>query len=106
MVEVEEQKRELVNIFEKDRFSSVCVTSVLMKNHREYGKKHLYDGKPETCWNSDQGLPQHVIAKFEQPQQIRQIVMISQGGFCPREVVLYLDSQEIERFEAQDSNLV
>ena len=53
MVEVEEQKQELVNIFLKDRFASVSVASVLMKNHREYGKKHLYDGKPETCWNSD-----------------------------------------------------
>lgn len=54
MVESEgTQKQELVNIFEKDLVASVGVSSVLMKNHRQNGKKHLYDGKSETCWNSD-----------------------------------------------------
>lgn len=93
------------NIFTPENFQSVTVSSVLQKNHREFGKKHLYDGQPETCWNSDQGLPQHVLVKFEQPQTINRIAMTSQGGFCPREIVLWLDEVEVQRFEAQDINL-
>ena len=31
--------------------------------------------------------------------------MVSQGGFCPREIVLWLDNVESQRFEAQDINL-
>ena len=31
--------------------------------------------------------------------------MVSQGGFCPREIVLSLDDVEVSRFEAQDVNL-
>ena len=31
--------------------------------------------------------------------------MTSQGGFCPRELVLSLDGQELQRFEGQDINL-
>ena len=31
--------------------------------------------------------------------------MVSQGGFCPREIVLWLDDVEAQRFEAQDINL-
>lgn len=46
-----------VNLLVKDSFETLSVSSVLQKNHREFGKKHLYDGKAETCWNSDQGLP-------------------------------------------------
>ena len=46
-----------VNFFTEDRFSALTVSSVLDKKHKEYGKKFLYDGKDETCWNSDQGLP-------------------------------------------------
>ena len=30
------------------------VSSVLGKDVRNYGKQHLFDGKEETCWNSDQ----------------------------------------------------
>ena len=31
--------------------------------------------------------------------------MVSQGGFCPREIILSLDDVEVSRFEAQDVNL-
>ena len=43
----------LVNCLVPDSFETCTVSSVLQKNHREFGKKHLYDGKSETCWNSD-----------------------------------------------------
>uniref|UniRef100_A0A673TPQ1 Nuclear receptor 2C2 associated protein n=1 Tax=Suricata suricatta TaxID=37032 RepID=A0A673TPQ1_SURSU len=31
------------------------VSSVLNRNTRQFGKKHLFDQDEETCWNSDQG---------------------------------------------------
>ena len=34
-------------------FASFSVSSTLNKNTKEYGKKHLFDNKDETCWNSD-----------------------------------------------------
>ena len=43
----------LENILVKDVFETLTVSSTLQKNHREFGKKHLYDGKADTCWNSD-----------------------------------------------------
>lgn len=30
------------------------VSSVLNRNTRQFGKKHLFDQDEETCWNSDQ----------------------------------------------------
>uniref|UniRef100_A0A8C5LEF8 Nuclear receptor 2C2-associated protein n=1 Tax=Jaculus jaculus TaxID=51337 RepID=A0A8C5LEF8_JACJA len=32
------------------------VSSVLNRNTRQFGKKHLFDQDEETCWNSDQVL--------------------------------------------------
>ena len=41
------------DLLQNDRFKSISVSSVLQKNTKEYGKKHLYDGKEETSWYSD-----------------------------------------------------
>ena len=46
-----------------------------------------------------------MVAKFAEPVTIRRVSMVSQGGFCPREVALFLDDTEVQRFEAQDINL-
>ena len=35
-------------------FISFSVSSVLNRDTREFGKKNLFDGCEETCWNSDQ----------------------------------------------------
>ena len=39
-------------------FNGVChvlrVSSVLNRDVKEYGKKFMFDGNDETCWNSDQ----------------------------------------------------
>jgi len=34
--------------------SSYRVSSVLNRDVRQFGKKFMFDGKDETCWNSDQ----------------------------------------------------
>lgn len=30
------------------------VSSVLNKDTKQFGKKHLFDGESETCWNSNE----------------------------------------------------
>ena len=82
----------------------LTVSSTLNKNHKDFGKKHLIDGKEETCWNSDQGLPQFVSASFLKPHKVSGFSLTAQGGFCPKEIVLYIDDGESERFEATDCN--
>lgn len=54
--------------------SECRVSSVLGRNTRELGKQHLFDGSPETCWNSDQGTPQWVAIRWPSPVQVNTIV--------------------------------
>ena len=64
---------------------TATVSSTLQKDQKQFGKKYMFDGKEATCWNSDQGLPQHVTIKFDEPQKgLCGIRYISQGGFCPK----------------------
>ena len=57
-----------------------------MLNHstEEYGKKHLFDGEEETCWNSEPGSPQFVLIIFKEPTQVEFVEILGQGGFCPK----------------------
>ncbi|EDO32498.1 predicted protein, partial [Nematostella vectensis] len=64
------------------------VSSVLNKNVKEYGKKYMFDGKDETCWNSDQGSPQFVIFEFPQEVNLKRICIQFQGGFAGKECQL------------------
>jgi len=60
------------------------VSSVLNHNTEEYGKKHLFDKQPETCWNSEPGSPQYIFVNFKEPIFVKEIEIIGQGGFCPK----------------------
>ncbi|XP_008822712.1 nuclear receptor 2C2-associated protein isoform X2 [Nannospalax galili] len=60
------------------------VSSVLNRNSRQFGKKHLFDQDEETCWNSDQGPSQWVTLEFPQCVQISQLQVQFQGGFSSR----------------------
>ena len=46
-----------INIFDSlsldDGDFAINVSSVLDKNTKDFGKKYMFDGKEETCWNSD-----------------------------------------------------
>lgn len=46
-----------------------------------YGKKHLFDGTEETCWNSEQGKPQWILIRFGQSVSIKEVNIMFQGGF-------------------------
>ncbi|KAJ1772030.1 Nuclear receptor 2C2-associated protein [Coemansia sp. RSA 986] len=64
------------------------VSSVLNRDIVSYGKKHLFDGSIETCWNSEQGTPQHVLVEFEAPVCIHEIHIQFQGGFAGKDTRL------------------
>lgn len=60
------------------------VSSVLNRNTRQFGKKHMFDQDEETCWNSDQGSSQWVILEFPQRICVSQLQIQFQGGFSSR----------------------
>lgn len=60
------------------------VSSVLNRDTRQFGKKHLFDQNEETCWNSDQGPCQWVMLEFPQGVRISQLQIQFQGGFSSR----------------------
>ncbi|XP_074060297.1 nuclear receptor 2C2-associated protein isoform X2 [Macrotis lagotis] len=56
------------------------VSSVLNRDVKQFGKKHLFDEQDETCWNSDQGSHQWVMLEFPQPVRVAQVQIQFQGG--------------------------
>ena len=61
--------------------SAVRVSSVLNGAVSEYGKAHLLDGSPDTCWNSEQGSPQSVQLSFDRTVAVCALELTFQGGF-------------------------
>jgi len=45
----------------------------------------MFDGSPESCWNSDQGSPQYVTFDFLRNVQVTSIRVQFQGGFVGQE---------------------
>lgn len=60
------------------------VSSVLNRDTRQFGKKHLFDQDEETCWSSDQGPSQWVMLQFPQRVRVSQLCIQFQGGFSSR----------------------
>ncbi|KAI8071437.1 galactose-binding domain-like protein [Gongronella butleri] len=65
----------------------IKVSSVLNRDTTSYGKQHLIDGSPETCWNSEQGMPQHVLLDFGAPVVVEHLDLTFQGGFVGKKCV-------------------
>ncbi|KAF9486325.1 hypothetical protein BDN70DRAFT_869810 [Pholiota conissans] len=61
-----------------DKSTSIKVSSTLEK---ATGKKNLIDKSPETCWTSQQGLPQFIQLGFENPVVPKRFSITFQGGF-------------------------
>ncbi|XP_078468783.1 nuclear receptor 2C2-associated protein [Lampetra fluviatilis] len=68
--------------------TSCRVSSVLNRDGKQFGKKHLFDGNEETCWNSDQGAPQWVSVDFPQPVRVSELHVQFQGGFSGKQCLL------------------
>ena len=67
-----------------DKFQA-RVSSVLNRNVKEFGKKFLFDGREDTCWNSEQGSPQWIQVTFEESsgvQTVSELQLMFQGGFA------------------------
>ncbi|KAF6095886.1 nuclear receptor 2C2 associated protein [Phyllostomus discolor] len=87
------------------------VSSVLNRNSRQFGKKHLFDQNEETCWNSDQGPSQWVILEFPQRIRVSQVQIQFQGGFSSRRGCLEgsLESEALSKivdFYPEDNNSI
>ncbi|XP_058870939.1 nuclear receptor 2C2-associated protein-like isoform X1 [Acipenser ruthenus] len=57
------------------------VSSVLNRDVKQFGKKHMFDSNEETCWNSDQGATQWVLLEFPQEVRVSEVRVQFQGGF-------------------------
>ncbi|KAI9304187.1 galactose-binding domain-like protein [Cunninghamella echinulata] len=65
----------------------IKVSSVLNRDTTTFGKQNLIDGSEETCWNSEQGLPQHILIDFGGEVKVNEIVLTFQGGFVGKKCV-------------------
>ncbi|KAG2235549.1 hypothetical protein INT48_003112 [Thamnidium elegans] len=90
----------------------IKVSSVLNRDTTNYGKQNLIDGSAETCWNSEQGLPQNILLDFPSPVLVESIVLQFQGGFAGKTCIAVGSTPEspndyhveIGRFYPQDIN--
>ncbi|KAF7337552.1 Galactose-binding like protein [Mycena sanguinolenta] len=77
---------------------TIKVSSTLDKS---VGKKHLVDNNPETCWTSQQGLPQYVQLGFSEPIVPETIHLTFQGGFVGTRCAV-----KVPAFTAENSETV
>ncbi|KAH0952471.1 hypothetical protein HN011_000111 [Eciton burchellii] len=96
------------SILKKNKFE--CrVSSVLNRDIRSYGKKHMFDDSTETCWNSDAGSPQWIIINFEEECNISCFEIEFQGGFVGKDCYIEISNNNeknaiIEAFYPEDRN--
>ena len=93
-----------------------CKAKSTLNKSAEFACKNMFDGTLDTCWNSDQGSPQHLIIAFERPVSVGQLAIVFQGGFCGQDGIVELgnsldslasignldvieDSNDLQRFE-------
>ncbi|KAI9276593.1 galactose-binding domain-like protein [Sporodiniella umbellata] len=65
----------------------IKVSSVLNRDAVNFGKQFLVDGNEETCWNSEQGLPQNILIDFPSAVSVSSISITFQGGFAGKKCV-------------------
>ncbi|KAI8480278.1 Nuclear receptor 2C2-associated protein [Branchiostoma belcheri] len=84
----------------EDHFLLPKVSSVLNRDVKQFGKKFMFDGDEETCWNSDQGSPQWILVEFSEEVCPQEIQLQFQGGFVGKDCRLEVSSGggELARF--------
>ncbi|XP_053228607.1 nuclear receptor 2C2-associated protein [Podarcis raffonei] len=85
------------------------VSSVLNRDVKQFGKKFMFDGNEETCWNSDQGATQWLTLEFPQAVRPSQIQIQFQGGFASQKCVVQGcqnrgDLSPVAEFYPEDTN--
>lgn len=58
-----------------------CKTKSVLNRSASFAAKNMFDGSLDSCWNSDQGFPQHILIDFEKSVSIKSIQIMFQGGF-------------------------
>jgi len=82
------------------------VSTTLQRNTKEYGKKFLFDGCPDTCWNSDQGDTQYVAVRFGETVHVRRIRIQFQGGFAAKACQVKAGGEVVDTVYPTDSNTI
>ncbi|XP_069137529.1 nuclear receptor 2C2-associated protein-like [Argopecten irradians] len=77
-----------------DGSTRVRVSSVLNRDTKQFGKKYLFDGEEDTCWNSDQGSPQWIHVNLETECDVSEIQIKFQGGFAGKDCCLESHNDE------------
>ncbi|KAL0951869.1 hypothetical protein HGRIS_008529 [Hohenbuehelia grisea] len=73
-------------------FASLITSRTTVKvSSGKSGAKFLIDGSPETCWTSQQDLPQHIQLRFAEPVVPKRLSLTFQGGFAGVGCSLYID---------------
>ncbi|KAJ3760954.1 hypothetical protein EV360DRAFT_68279 [Lentinula raphanica] len=92
MAEIQDRPLELVSLISPD--TMIKVSSTLDKS---VGKKNLIDGSPETCWTSQQGLPQTITLTFPNSSSLtsrgvvpKSLSLTFQGGFVGRTCAVHV----------------
>ncbi|KAJ3819986.1 hypothetical protein F5878DRAFT_290483 [Lentinula raphanica] len=92
MAEIQDTPTELVSLISPD--TMIKVSSTLDKS---VGKKNLIDGSSETCWTSQQGLPQTITLTFPNSSSStsrgvvpKSLSLTFQGGFVGRTCAVYV----------------
>lgn len=98
------------NLLSSDNFQA-RVSSVLNRNVKEFGKKYLFDGREDTCWNSEQGTPQWIQVSFpDSNKTISELHLMFQGGFAGKNCSIEVgqsDQKELKKchdFYPEDTN--
>ena len=58
---------------------------MLNRDVKQFGKKYMFDGNQETCWNSDQGSSQFVMVELPHSSSVGRLEVKFQGGFAAKE---------------------
>ncbi|KAF9654101.1 hypothetical protein BDM02DRAFT_3106353 [Thelephora ganbajun] len=77
--------------------TQIKVNSTLNKS---VGKRYLTDGNPETCWTSQQGLPQTIQLVFPRPVIPKRVSITFQGGFVGTRCSVQIPSPVSGEWEA------
>lgn len=82
---------------------------MLNRDVKQFGKKFMFDGNEETCWNSDQGSSQSVVVELPAAASVEHLEIQFQGGFAAREVGFWVGCdiaslKEVQKFYPSDDN--
>jgi len=90
----------------------VRVSSVLNRDAKQYGKRCMFDGNSDTCWNSDQGTPQWIHFDFSKQVNPKIIHIQFQGGFAGKDCTIegqsddQVDLLKLANFYPEDVNAI